>query len=136
MCKSEWPFHSQSVVTPQTLEDRGKAGEFSAPKNLVAFIEASNRLVGVAAAHGVGDSTAEIDLRIDSEYRGRGFGTQSLKSLEELVFQRVPQCVRIEGNAREENVCRRQRARREMWGSRICGHQEGLGNGHDYACPS
>lgn len=114
-CGNEWPYHSQSQVSPKNLQERKEEGEFSSPDSAVVFLELDSKLIGLVVIHGICDACIEIDLRIDSTYRGKGFGKRALKELGKLVFERFENCARIEGNTREDNILMRRAFRSAGW---------------------
>lgn len=60
--------------------------------------------LGFARLQDLYDGTPIFDLRLAQMHRGRGWGTQALQSLTDVVFFESPEVNRFEGVTRADNV--------------------------------
>ncbi|MGV9250605.1 GNAT family N-acetyltransferase [Streptomyces sp. NPDC003697] len=102
-----WPFHGSDVV--DQAEARQWVEEIcdDSENNRAFWITAGSDHAGFIRLMDLCDDTPLFDLRIRSQYRGRGLGGQALTWLTRYLFTEFPRIRRIEGTTRQDNVAMR-----------------------------
>ncbi|GAA0315787.1 hypothetical protein GCM10010302_63590 [Streptomyces polychromogenes] len=108
LCGDTWPFHGSEVVGEE--QARGWVGDGAGDR--VFWITLAGERAGLVRLMDLGDPTPLFDLRIRTEYRGRGLGGAALVWLTGYVFTQFPDVRRIEGTTRRDNAAMRRVFRR------------------------
>src|SRR5699024_5284407 len=69
--------------------------------------ERGTQRIGLVVLEDLTDDAPLLDLRLSSEYRGKGLGVPVLRALTDRVFETMPRVRRFEGTTREDNVAMR-----------------------------
>lgn len=100
---SDWPFHGAATLSRADAQ----AISFSNDETRSFWINETGTVVGLVRLLDLGDlddGSPLFDLRIASEYRGRGFGTAAVRWLSEHLFLEFPELHRIEATTRSDNA--------------------------------
>lgn len=109
-CK--WPYHSTPVLVKEKLKTQYREGYFNSSGKRTFILQYENEDVGVIRLFDLGENkddneTPLFDIKIKSEYRGRGLGKASVKKLVDLVFNEYPNKNRFEATTRADNIAMR-----------------------------
>lgn len=109
-----WEFRVKPRLTETDVAAEVAAGVYSGESVLTLVIEVDDQFVGLARAFDLGQdrSDPQLDFRLRAALRGRGFGTEAVRSITTAVFDAHPQTTRIEGQTRSDNVPMRRAFRR------------------------
>lgn len=112
LTSDSWPFHSTPVLEKEKIMKHFEIGYFNGPGKRTFLIEYANRTVGIIRLFDLGeniedDETPLFDIKIKSEFRGKGIGVTSLKMLVDLVFREYPNKNRFEATTRADNFAMR-----------------------------
>lgn len=101
---SEWPFHGQVTLTAADVDRM----DFTSTSVCVFWIIDQQRndvgLVRLFDLNDIGTGAPQIDVRIGTAYRGKGFGTQATGRAIKHLFDSYPAAHRIEAYTRIDNV--------------------------------
>jgi RimJ/RimL family protein N-acetyltransferase len=103
----EFPFHGTRRPTRADVEAWIDDGRFSGADHAAYWIHADPGRIGLVVLNDLTDNAPLFDLRLATEHRGKGYGTDVLKALTTLVFTTMPAVNRLEGQTREDNVAMR-----------------------------
>lgn len=107
MTGNEFPFHVRSNPTREQVEKTTDNGGYDDDDTKSFWIDhADLGRVGVIMFEDLTDPTPLFDLRLSSEFRGRGLGTAVLRAATNHVF-RTMDVGRFEGQTREDNYAMR-----------------------------
>ncbi|MCK4413151.1 MAG: GNAT family N-acetyltransferase [Candidatus Eisenbacteria sp.] len=110
-----WPFHKEPKPDPARLAVRLAEGFFASEDNQTFWIlDGAGEKVGVIRIMDFSDEVPMFDLRVRTDYRGRGIGAQTLRWLAGYIFS-LPGKIRIEGQTRRDNLAMRRTFRRCGW---------------------
>ncbi|MEV0613972.1 GNAT family N-acetyltransferase [Nonomuraea sp. NPDC050404] len=109
-----WPFHA-GVQQEEAIRRRVADGVYDDEENRTFWLLADGERAGLVRLMDLTEPTPMFDLRIRSEWRGRGLGTAAVRWLTSHLFEEYPEVTRIEGNTRQDN-----RAMRAVF--RRCGY--------------
>lgn len=107
LTSNHFPFHVLPVHTEASARKLVEEGRFWSPESIGFWIEDGPERIGLVVLDDLEEDTPMFDLRLAEEFRGRGRGTDVLKALCALVFERFPEAVRFEGQTREDNLAMR-----------------------------
>jgi RimJ/RimL family protein N-acetyltransferase len=111
LSSERWPFHSSPVFEhEQVLKLLDDGDHFDGPNNASFWImlEAERAgLIRLFDLEDIGDGEPLFDLRLHSEFRGRGFGTQAVQWLTDHLFSNHDNLERISGTTRVDNLAMR-----------------------------
>ncbi len=107
-----WPFHSTPVLEKEKIIEQLEKGYFNGPGKRTFFIEYANEKVGVIRLFDLGDSreddeTPLFDIKIKSEFRGKGIGEDAVRKLADVVFNEYPNKNRFDATTRADNIAMR-----------------------------
>jgi RimJ/RimL family protein N-acetyltransferase len=106
-----WPFHSNPILEhAQVLKLMDDGDFFDGPNNATFWImlEAERAgLIRLFDLEDIGDGEPLFDLRLRSEFRGRGFGTKAVQWLTDHLFSNHEILERISGTTRVDNLAMR-----------------------------
>ena len=103
----EYPFHLVRRPDRETVEHWIEAGRYSGDENRPLWIEADEARVGLVVLEDLVSNAPLFDLRLATEWRGVGLGSQVLRALATYVFTSMPAVNRLEGQTREDNIAMR-----------------------------
>jgi RimJ/RimL family protein N-acetyltransferase len=103
----EYPFHVERRPDRETVERWIEAGRYSGDENRPLWIETDDRRVGLVVLEDLVGNAPLFDLRLATEWRGRGLGHEVLRALSTYVFTSMPAVNRFEGHTREDNIAMR-----------------------------
>jgi len=103
LCFDDWPFHGSRTIAVEDIDSM----EFKSPDVSSYWIMVSGQPVGLIRLLDLGDigrGAAQFDLRVSSEHRRRGVGTQATRWIVAHLFSSHPELHRIEANTRHDNI--------------------------------
>ncbi len=103
----EYPFHVVPRPDRETVERWIEAGRYSGADYRALWIEADEGRVGLVVLEDLVSNAPLFDLRLATEWRGVGLGSQVLRALAAYVFTSMPAVNRLEGQTREDNIAMR-----------------------------
>jgi RimJ/RimL family protein N-acetyltransferase len=103
----EYPFHLVRRPDRETVESWIEAGRYSGEDNRPLWIAADETRVGLLVVQDLVSNAPLFDLRLATEWRGVGLGSQVLLALATYVFTSLPAVNRLEGQTREDNIAMR-----------------------------
>lgn len=108
MTTNTWPYDVEEstgrALVERTVEEGGY--ESDDVKTFWAINEKDEK-VGIVKLYDLLDELPIFDLRIADEYRGRGYGTKTLRALTEYVFRLPDEKMRLEGHIRQDHLVMR-----------------------------
>lgn len=107
-----WPFHSTPVLEKEKIIGQLEKGFFNGTGKRTFLIEYANKKVGVIRLFDIGESreddeTPLFDIKIKSEFRGKGIGESAVRKLIDLVFNEYPNKNRFDATTRADNIAMR-----------------------------
>ncbi len=107
-----WPYHSKPVLERGKIVNQLEEGYFNGSGKRTFLIQYANESIGVIRLFDLGedkedDETPLFDIKIKSDYRGKGIGEAALKRLVDLVFTEYPNKERFEATTRADNFAMR-----------------------------
>jgi RimJ/RimL family protein N-acetyltransferase len=102
-----WPFHGAASLSLAAAESVSLGPTDEVRAFWIMQNSSKIGLVRLLDLDDVADGSAQFDLRIASEYRGRGIGRFAVSWLTERLFCDYPQLHRIEAATRFDNVAMR-----------------------------
>jgi RimJ/RimL family protein N-acetyltransferase len=115
LSNERWPFHSDPELEHERVLRWVDDGAFQEPNNAAFWVMLEGERAGLIHLfdlEDIGDGAPLFDLRIRSEYRGRGLGTQAVRWLTDHLFEQHAELERIEGTTRADNLAMRSVFRR------------------------
>jgi RimJ/RimL family protein N-acetyltransferase len=103
----EYPFHVTRRPSRAVVEGWIDEGRFGEGDHASYWIDTDDGRIGLVVLEDLTDNAPLFDLRLATEYRGRGLGTAVLKALTAHVFTEMPEVKRFEGQTREDNIAMR-----------------------------
>jgi RimJ/RimL family protein N-acetyltransferase len=111
LTSNSFPYHVRPSWTDDQARQAIDAGRFWSDDHLGFWVEADSRRIGLVVLDDLSDidggGNPLFDLRLAEASRGSGLGTQVLRELTAMVFDRFPTISRFEGQTREDNVAMR-----------------------------
>lgn len=101
LTSSDWPFHTGTPTRDSVLRQVGD-GYWDGPSAQTFWLDRK----GVVRLFDLDDGTPLFDLRIASEHRGEGLGSQAVEWLTGHLFEALP-TNRIEATTRADNFAMR-----------------------------
>lgn len=107
----EWPFHVNNRLTEEKVLGMIAEGTFDGSNNESFWIldDLKNQIgfIRLFDLDDIEDGYPLFDLRIRTEYRGRGLGKAAVQWLTKYLFEKHPKLERIVGTTRADNVSMR-----------------------------
>jgi len=108
MTSDTWEFHA----TPNSNPDRIRAAydnKYYTGEGIKTFwvISDDDKRVGIMRVYDLEDGAPLFDIRISSDYKGKGLGTRTVNWLVDYIFNSYTDTSRIEGNTRQDNYSMR-----------------------------
>lgn len=101
----EFPFHVRSRLSREQAEKDIDDGAFRDDENDTFWLDhESHGRIGIVRLEDLEDPSPVFDLRLGTEFRGRGLGEASLRAITRHVFESLPEVTRFEGQTREDNI--------------------------------
>jgi len=105
---SEWPFHFERSVDDTWVRARIESGHFfGAEARSFWILGEAEEPLAFTRVFDLSDVTPLLDLRVAQAVRGRGVGTQALRSLTSWLFSEYPATGRLGGYTRHDNLAMR-----------------------------
>ena len=97
-----------STVSRQQVEEALDSGAFQNEERDSYWIEHSEHgRIGYIRFEDLCDDTPVFDLRLASQWQGRGFGVDVLNAATSWIFEQKPRIRRFEGQTRDDNLAMR-----------------------------
>jgi RimJ/RimL family protein N-acetyltransferase len=113
LASDTFPFHSGPGVTREIVLERVEKGVYANERTRTFWIVLDDGTrAGLVQLRDIADPTPLFDLRLRTEHRGKGIGTDALRWLTEFLFTTYPAIERIEGTTRQDNYAMRSVFRR------------------------
>jgi RimJ/RimL family protein N-acetyltransferase len=103
----EYSFHLVRRPDREIVERWIEAGRYSGDENRPLWIDADEGRVGLVVLEELVSNAPLFDLRLATEWRGVGLGSEVLQALATYVFTSMPEVNRLEGHTREDNIAMR-----------------------------
>ncbi|WP_105614334.1 GNAT family N-acetyltransferase [Vallitalea okinawensis] len=104
LTSNTWEFHGTSNPKPERIRASYKNQFYTGDDCKTFWVVLDGDIkVGLLRIYDLQDSTPVFDIRISSQYKGKGIGTITIKWLIDYVFNKLSEKVRIEGNTRQDN---------------------------------
>lgn len=101
LTRNDWRYHSGGIP----LEDKVKAdinkGYYSDGRETFWVIDVDEK-IGIIVIEDIEDTIPSFDIRLDTNYQGKGYGVKSLIWLQDYLFGKRGK-IRIEGYTRADN---------------------------------
>lgn len=112
----EWPYHMAPIVSRQQVEEALDSGAFQNEERDSYWIEHSEHgRIGYIRFEDLCDDTPVFDLRLASQWQGRGFGVDVLNAATSWIFEQKPRMHRFEGQTRDDNLAMRHTFLKARW---------------------
>ncbi|NJC57830.1 GNAT family N-acetyltransferase [Brevibacterium marinum] len=113
---NDFPFHVRSEQWPVSqVEEMIDSGAFRSDDNDTFWLHDDNLgTLGCVRLEDLADDTPVFDLRLATEYRGRGLGASCLRAVTDHVFATM-NVDRFEGHTRDDNIAMRSTFLRAGW---------------------
>ncbi|TCS96830.1 GNAT family N-acetyltransferase [Hazenella coriacea] len=98
-----WEFHGQPIVSQQMVVNAFERGFYTGIDTKSFLIREGDQTVGFMRLFDLEDPIALFDLRISSDFRGKGFGKQAVNWLTTYLFQTCMNLIRVEAHTRVDN---------------------------------
>ena len=116
MTGNEFPFHVRPRWTTEQVESSLAHGSFRDQDNDSYWIEhTSHGRIGFLRFQDLTDNAPLFDLRLETRWRGHGFGSQIVDAATHHVFTTMPEVARFEAQTRVDNVAMRRVLLRCGW---------------------
>ena len=100
--------HMASAVSRQQVEEALDSGAFQNEERDSYWIEHSEHgRIGYIRFEDLCDDTPVFDLRLASQWQGRGLGVEVLNAATSWIFEQKPRIRRFEGQTRDDNLAMR-----------------------------
>lgn len=97
-----------SAVSRQQVEEALDSGAFQNEERDSYWIEHSEHgRIGYIRFEDLCDDTPVFDLRLASQWQGRGLGVEVLNAATTWIFEQKPRIRRFEGQTRDDNLAMR-----------------------------
>lgn len=130
LSENSWPFHVNAAITPVKASAMIQDGLFNGTNHESFWIKSEGLLLGLIRLidlDDIDDGYPLFDLRISSDFRGKGTGKAAVSWLTRYLFEKYPHLERIAGTTRADNSAMRKTFRacgyvkeghyRKDWGS-------------------
>jgi len=108
MTTNSWPFDGQSYPGREILEKAIEEGGYESDEVKTLWVENDdNQKVGIVKIYDLQEEVPLFDLRIADQSRGKGYGPQALRLVEEYVFELPERKIRLQGHTRQDNLAMR-----------------------------
>ncbi|MEK8200106.1 GNAT family N-acetyltransferase [Lysinibacillus sp. FSL M8-0134] len=102
LTQNEWFYHTDQHVKAESVRAAFAKGFFKDDRETYWLLENEEK-IGVMIIHDIGDTIPLFDIRLDAKCRGKGYGVQALRWLQDYLFGEKGK-VRIEGYTRVDNI--------------------------------
>lgn len=106
LTSDEWEFHSQSKPSYEEILSRYHEGWYSDKKETF-WIERDYVKIGLLMIHDIHDTIPSFDIRLGSDFRGKGFATVAIRWMIDYLFQLPDKKIRVEAYTRSDNITMR-----------------------------
>lgn len=121
---NEFPFHVVEHRTSAEMADLIASGSFrDADRDSFWVVDDRLGRIGFLRLEDLQDDTPMFDLRLGTQFRGRGLGEQALHAATDLVFM-TTEALRFEGHTRDDNIGMRRIFARAGW-TKEAHHRQG-----------
>lgn len=108
LSSNRFPFHVQAAPEARDIRPGIENGRFWNADTQGYWVMKAGLRIGLAALEDLEeDGSPLFDLRLEEASRGRGLGLDVLRALCGLVFDSMPEAMRLEGQTREDNIAMR-----------------------------
>jgi|GEM_PF-198175 len=111
LSSDNWPYYIYSNPTTEQVIEWVKNGKFVSEERQTFWVILNGKeKMGMIRISGLRDPlpyAPQMDVRIKSQYRGKGVGKMMLSWLTDHIFTTMPEKIRIEGYTRQGNVAMR-----------------------------
>ena len=108
MVSDTWEFYGTPNVNPDRIRKAFENNYYNSEGTKTFWISSDEYgRVGMLRIYDLDDGTPLFDIRINSKYKGKGIGTESIKWLVDYVFMNYREIDRIEANTRQDNYSMR-----------------------------
>ncbi|WP_339280449.1 GNAT family protein [Lysinibacillus sp. FSL P2-0066] len=102
LTQNRWLYHTNSYLKEEAIRAAYAEGYYQNNRETHWILEDGDR-VGVIFIHDINDTIPLFDIRLDANYRGKGYGVKALHWLQEYLFAERKK-IRIEGYTRVDNI--------------------------------
>jgi RimJ/RimL family protein N-acetyltransferase len=99
-----WPFFSNQKSTPEEVLERIAKGQYFSDGSINFWVVYSNQKIGLIEVFDMEDQNPWFSLRFISNFRGKGFGENAIRWMNDYIFTKDPSIERIEARTREDNL--------------------------------
>ncbi|MFJ7890449.1 GNAT family N-acetyltransferase [Lysinibacillus xylanilyticus] len=103
MTNNTWDYHLNKIVEEETIQQKYDNGYYQDDRETYWIIDDNKMKVGIVLIEDINDSILSLDIRIDKQYRGNGYGVNTLLWLQDYLFGEKGK-IRIEGYTRVDNI--------------------------------
>ncbi|MGQ3382108.1 GNAT family N-acetyltransferase [Glutamicibacter sp. TV12E] len=107
LSSNKFPFHVRRDWTKPELRELVDGGRYWNSESQGFWIIGDGQCLGMAVLEDLEDDTPMFDLLLAETFRGQGLGVVILKELSAMVFNNMPEAVRLEGQTRGDNIAMR-----------------------------
>lgn len=106
LTSDSWPYHGVESPAESDIRKAYENGAYHNENTRTFWIidQGGHQKIGLIRLFDVSDPIVMFDLRIRSEYRGKGIGKSALSWIVSHVFSEYPEAIRIEGHTRVDNT--------------------------------
>ena len=106
MTHNSWEYHAEPIVSKEQIVHSFNKGWYSDGRESY-WIELANKKIGLIVIHDITDTIPLFDIRLDSAYRGHGYGSEAIKWMVDYIFSLQDNKIRIEAYTRSDNFAMR-----------------------------
>ena len=106
MTSNFWEYHTDPNVSQEQIVHSVNKGWYNENRETF-WIELSNKKIGLIIIHDISDTIPLFDIRLDSRYRGLGYGSEAIKWMVDYIFNLQDSKIRIEAYTRSDNYAMR-----------------------------
>jgi RimJ/RimL family protein N-acetyltransferase len=107
LSSQRWPYHGNTNLSPERVEEMIREGIFSGPNHQSFWIFGERPspigFIRLFDLDDIADGTPMFDIRLAPEFRGKGVGHKAVSWLVRYMFENWPELHRIEGSTRHDN---------------------------------
>ena len=102
MTNNSWDYHSEPNTSVEQIVHLVNKGWYYEERETF-WVELSNKKIGLIVIDDIGDTIPLFDIRLDSAYRGQGYGRETVNWLVDYLFNLQDKKIRIEAYTRGDN---------------------------------
>ncbi|MDN4495626.1 GNAT family N-acetyltransferase [Ureibacillus aquaedulcis] len=106
MTKNAWDYHAETNTSEEQIVQLYNKGWYQEDRETI-WIELANRKIGLIIIHDISDTIPLLDIRLDSAYRGFGYGREAVKWIVDYIFNLEDKKIRVEAYTRSDNYAMR-----------------------------